>query len=242
VHETNREFENWNEYCSKFRVGDFKDASETIKKAWIYYCDRFLPATNRSWLDETVRANTLMGDVVTISDEAYTILILEKNLDVWIIKKLPGVMVKREKKRYSDEISVTMNADSQSQQSSITADASFLQNAETEQNESNEKGTHAKIFSREEMEAAKLACESEKKRCLIEEKKNELRYFALFDIVKKARASDQSRSWEIGYQDFITGKVIEQTKEKKHGESLADDEDDNPEESGNGVEIEGWDC
>jgi hypothetical protein len=97
-----------------------------------------------------------------------------------------------------------MNGDCQSQQSSKTADVSFLQN-ETETNESNEKGTDAKIFTPEELEAAKLAFESEKKRCLIEERKNELRYFALFDIIKNARENDQSHSREIGYQTFITG-------------------------------------
>lgn len=230
--ETNNEIEDWVEYCRQFRVGKFEHAEDKIKKAWIYYCERFLPKINKTWEDKSLRANKIMSEVITVSDEAYLELILENKLEFWISQKLPGIKKKHEKKRINDEISVGPNVESESQQSSITADVSA--DTETEQKEGKE------FLSPDELKATKIASEAEKKRSSIEEKKNQQRYFALFAIIKNKRAGDEGNSWENGYKDYISGKQDLRPPQRNQNDSVPDDEEEREEEEEEGREIEDW--
>jgi hypothetical protein len=78
---------NWYEFVDKFRDGHYDAASNETKLSWYVFCDNILPTVaKKAWKSNLVRANSLLSDTVSISDEAYAILVCKSNLPQWISK------------------------------------------------------------------------------------------------------------------------------------------------------------
>jgi hypothetical protein len=75
----------WFKHCNSFR-GKFQDAKEEEKKGLVIFCDKILEWVNWKWSDKMVKSNRLVSDCITVSDEAFAILIAKENLNYWIAK------------------------------------------------------------------------------------------------------------------------------------------------------------
>jgi hypothetical protein len=51
-----------------------------VKKGWVIFCDYILEQVNQKWSDKMIKSNRHVSEVITVSDEAYAILILKSNL------------------------------------------------------------------------------------------------------------------------------------------------------------------
>jgi hypothetical protein len=94
----------WFEFVDSFRVGDFGQASVETQLSWYVFCDRILPTVARKkWKSSLIRANALLSDVVTISDETYAILVSKQNMAKWILKLGSTDPKQTTKRRRNDE-------------------------------------------------------------------------------------------------------------------------------------------
>jgi hypothetical protein len=74
----------WYNHVDAFRCGNFKDAADKVKIAWITFVDNILAKVNSNWKDVRVRSNKLLSEHITTSDEAYAILISSMTMDYWV--------------------------------------------------------------------------------------------------------------------------------------------------------------
>jgi hypothetical protein len=74
----------WYDHIDKFRQGNFNDAEQDVKIAWITFVDNILGKLSRTWRDDKVKANKNLSLHITPSDEAYAMLISKKRMDYWV--------------------------------------------------------------------------------------------------------------------------------------------------------------
>jgi hypothetical protein len=68
----------WYDHIDKFRQGNFNDAEQDVKIAWITFVDNILGKLSRTWRDDKVKANKNLSLHITPSDEAYAMLISKR--------------------------------------------------------------------------------------------------------------------------------------------------------------------
>lgn len=74
----------WYEHVGKFRCGNFDDATEDVKVAWITFVDNILGKFNKNWRNERVKSNHRLRDFITSSDEAFATLVSTKEMGKWV--------------------------------------------------------------------------------------------------------------------------------------------------------------
>lgn len=74
----------WFQNMKYFRIGEFKNATEHVKKCWICFVGILMPCLSKKWTDEAVRFSSLLSKHTSPSDEAFAILALEKKSNQWI--------------------------------------------------------------------------------------------------------------------------------------------------------------
>jgi hypothetical protein len=81
----------WYEYYSQFRDGDYNDAEYNVKKAWITFVDNIQTKFGKGgWKSFRARCNNKLSDYITVSDEAYAMLISSKQMEFWVTQKRTG--------------------------------------------------------------------------------------------------------------------------------------------------------
>lgn len=89
-------FVEWWLYTEHFRDGEYEEASEDVKTAWIYFCERILTIVCKEWNEKQVRANKLVTEVVSSSDEAFAIQEIEgRHMKITIQKILKKTDAKK---------------------------------------------------------------------------------------------------------------------------------------------------
>jgi hypothetical protein len=74
----------WYNHVDAFRCGNFNDAPDKVKIAWITFVDNILAKVNSGWKDSRVRSNKMLSEHITTSDEAYAVLISSMEMDYWV--------------------------------------------------------------------------------------------------------------------------------------------------------------
>jgi hypothetical protein len=91
IEETEILLPKWYKYYSQFRVGDYNDAEYNVKKAWITFVDNILTKFGKGgWKSSRARCNNKLSDYITVSDEAYAMLISSKQMEFWVTQKKTG--------------------------------------------------------------------------------------------------------------------------------------------------------
>ena len=74
----------WFQNMKYFRIGEFKNATEHVKKCWICFVGVLMPCLNKKWTDEAARMTSLLSKHTSSSDEAFAIVALDKKGQQWI--------------------------------------------------------------------------------------------------------------------------------------------------------------
>jgi hypothetical protein len=78
--------DHWFSYVKEFRAGFYEEASDVVQNAWVTYVDNILGNVNRQWKSSMSRSNTNVSDIVTVSDEAYAMMVSQLDILTWIEK------------------------------------------------------------------------------------------------------------------------------------------------------------
>jgi hypothetical protein len=101
---TKRVTKRWFELVDGFRVGEYGDASLDTQLSWHVFCDKILPTVSKKkWKNKLVRANALLREVVTVSDEAYAMLVSKNNMAKWIQRLSSSDAKVKNKRKRNDE-------------------------------------------------------------------------------------------------------------------------------------------
>jgi hypothetical protein len=76
----------WFKHLDSFCKGTFQNAKEEVKKGWVIFCDYILEWVNQSWSNKMIKSNKHVSEFITVSDEAYAILVSKSNLMSWITR------------------------------------------------------------------------------------------------------------------------------------------------------------
>jgi hypothetical protein len=131
-----------------------------------------------------VKSNRLVSDCVTVSDEAFAILIAKENLNYWIAKAMTkGVQHGNTK---HSAVARVCKANSKTDENSDDE-------VELMRNDSNDNDN---VVGNEEDEAAAIDSEKLAKY-----------FYCLCSIIKKLRAEDEGHSWDHDFKDAIVQAV-----------------------------------
>lgn len=76
----------WYSLIQNFRQGNYNNAKTVVQIAWKQFCENILVQVNKNWKNKIVRANTLMSDVCSVSDEAFAYQVARTNIFFWMKK------------------------------------------------------------------------------------------------------------------------------------------------------------
>ena len=66
-----------------FRLGNYSNASEDVKRSWIIFVGKIMPYINKKWNDEELKTKSLMSIHTTPSDEALAITAIGNKYLYW---------------------------------------------------------------------------------------------------------------------------------------------------------------
>ena len=77
------ENKHWYKHIGKFREGAFHEASEEVQNSWFTFCNNILPSVSKKWQNSQRKANHLLSQHVTASDEAFALLEASLKIKKW---------------------------------------------------------------------------------------------------------------------------------------------------------------
>jgi hypothetical protein len=167
----------------------FQDDKGEVKKGWVV----FLEWVNRKWSDKMVKSSRLVSDCITVSDEAFAILIAKGNLNYWIDKK-SSKTVQYGKTQSHSVVCILGKANSKNEYNSDD-ELEFTQNHGND-NEGGNEENETDAFNSAELGKY---------------------FYSLCSIIKNLRAEDRDHSWDHSYKDAIAQTVSEAQSKTSSG-------------------------
>ena len=180
--------ENWYMYTPYFRKGEYKDALESVQTAWIYFCENILILLSKEWNEKKVRANKLVSEVVTNSDEAFA------------IQEIEGRHIKKTIHEYRNKRLKSIHP-GEDLQTGPEPDEPSVESREEEK----------KVDDGEMYQPKKPG-----RRSAAKEKERIERYYQLLQEVRTLRSLPESKSWDVGYRDAIIQKQTSSLEHSDH--------------------------
>jgi hypothetical protein len=159
-----------------FRVGEYGDATLDTQLSWHVFCDKILPTVSKKkWKNKLVRANALLREVVTVSDEAYAMLVSKNNMAKWIQRLSSSDAKVKNKRKRNDEDENEEDAG----------------NRKTVNDEDNDDDGNGHGDTQGDIDDSNDYKDTEA-------------YYDLFEVVKERRDTIEGKSWDAAFKDSVS--------------------------------------